>query len=220
MIAAFRVIGRAIRHLNGNGYIYVWANLAFLLFSIPIITMPAAWAGLCKLSYHALRQPNADWDHFIEGFKEWWKRSIPLSLINVVVIAVNGSNLLSYRGDAVGDWALRLVWIAVLVLWFSVQFYAYPLYYAMETPTIRGAVKNAIVMILLNPLFTIGLLIGLLMIWSLSTILAALWGLLTISAMAIIANAAVQDRLRKAGLQPVPPELPPEVSDEIFYGSG
>lgn len=218
MISAFRVIGRAIRHLNGNGYIYVWANLAFLLFSLPIITMPAAWAGLCKLSYNALRQPNADWDDFIGGFKEWWKRSIPLALINGVFLVINASNLLVYRGSSVADWVMRLVWIGVLAVWFMIQFYAYPLYYAMEKPTIGGAVRNALIMTLMNPLFTIGLMIGLLILWSFSTILAALWLLLTISAMAIIANAAVQDRLRAAGMQ-LPTEVPAEVADEVFYGT-
>lgn len=219
MGSALRVIWRAYRHLAGNGYVYVWANLAFIALSLPIITMPAAWGALCKLSYNALRQPNAEWRDLIDGFKHLLVKGVFMALVNALVIFINVSNLLGYRGDAAGVWALRFLWIAVLVVWFAIQFYMYPLYYAMEKPTLMGAFRNAAVMVLLNPIFTLTLVIVLLLIWSISTVLFALWLVLTVSFMAVLANIAVQDRIRKAGFDQPPPDVPTQVSDEIFYGS-
>ncbi|MDX2161685.1 MAG: hypothetical protein SF162_10195 [bacterium] len=216
MLTAFRVIGRALRHLNGNGYLYVWANLAFLLLSVPIITMPAAWAGLCRLSYYAIRQPAAEWDDFVDGFKAFLKRGLLIGVFNLAFVLINWVNLVSTRGDSLGEWALRFVWLSALIGWFFVQFYAYPLYFAMKTPSLRGAFRNAAVMILLNPFFTLALAFALVILWSLSTILLAAWGLLTVSAMAIIANIAVQDRLRKAGFEPPPENV--TVENETIYG--
>jgi len=218
MRAALGVFRRAIRHLNGNGYIYVWANLAFVLLSLPIITMPAAWAGLSRLTYHAIREPNADWDEFIGGIKEWLVRGVVLALVNATILMLNGFNLLLHPGSTLGDWALRAFWIGFLVVWFSIQFYMYPLYYAMETPTLRGAFRNALIMVIFNPVYTLTLTALLLIVWSFSTILFASWGLLTVSFMAILANVAVQDRIRKAGYDK--PKTPtPEVADEVFYGT-
>ncbi len=218
MLSALKVTGRAFRHLNGNGFIYVWANLAFVLFSLPIVTMPAAWAGLARLSYHAIRQPHAGFDEFMGGFKEWFLRGIPLAIANLAVLVLNGFNLLKYPGTSIGDWALRLFWIAFLVIWFSIQFYLFPLYYAMETPRFRGAFRNAIIMVLFNPIYTLTLTIMLLIVWSLSTILFAAWALLTVSFMAVLANVAVQERIRRAGFDQ-PTATASEITDEVFYGS-
>ncbi len=217
MIAALRVSVRAIRHLNGNGFVYVWANVAFLVFSLPLFTMPAAWAGLARLSFYAIRQPHAGFEEFMDGVKEWIVRGIPLAILNLAVVILNGYNLLAYRGVSTVDWALRLFWIAFLVIWFSIQFYLFPLYYAMEKPRLSGALRNAIIMVLFNPLFTLMLSLVLLIIWSFSTVLFALWFLLTFSFMAVLANVAVQDRIRRAGFDQ-PPAVP-EVTDEFFYGS-
>lgn len=218
MINGLRAYWRGLRHLGGYGYIYVWANLAFVLLSVPVITMPAAWAGLCKLSYYAIRQPNANGDDFISGVKEHLGRGVLMAIVNAVIFGINAANLLTLEGQSIQTWALRVLWVGVTVVWFSIQFYLYPLYYAMESPSIGGALRNALVMVLINPLFTLGIWIGLILLWSVSSILFAMWGLLTFSAMAIIANTAVQDRIRKAGFDQAS-DKPSEISDEIFYGT-
>jgi hypothetical protein len=218
MIAALRVVARAYRHLSGNGYLYVWANLAFLVLSLPIVTMPAAWAGLCRLGYGAIRQPNADWNDLIVGFREFVVRGAFMALLNAAVLFINVTNLLSYTGVSALDWGLRLLWILILVAWFSIQFYLYPLYHAMQQPSLMGAFRNAAVMVLLNPVFTLTLSVILLVIWSISSVLFALWFVLTFAFMSVIANIAVQDRIRKAGFDRPRDDVAP-VEDEIIYGS-
>ncbi len=218
MLSALRVIRRAFRHVSGNGYIYVWANLAFILASLPLITMPAAWAGLCKLGYNAIRQPNADWDDLISGFREFLARGVLMAILNALVLFINLTNLLGYRGGEPLDWALRLFWLLVLMVWFSIQFYLYPLYYAMEQPSLSGAFRNAVIMVLLNPVFTLTLTLLLLVIWSVSTVLFALWLLLTVAFMAVAANIAVQDRIQKVGFDR-PSDATHTADDEIIYGT-
>ncbi|MBC8099531.1 MAG: hypothetical protein H7Y11_08810 [Armatimonadetes bacterium] len=195
-MAAFSVMRAALRHLNQRGYIYIWANLAAVACALPIVTAPAAWAGLVKLSYNAHLTPSADLGDYWEGFREQLGRGLLLSLLNVVVVGVNVVNLLAYAGDGgLGMHLIRAVWIAALAVWFSVQFYLFPIYYHMHTPTLLGALRNALVMVYLNPLFTLilGGGIGLLMIAS--SVLFAAWLLLTLSALAVLATAAVLNRL-------------------------
>ena len=57
--------------------------------------------------------------------------------------------------------------------------------------------RNALVMVLRNPLFTLALLIVIALLAALSTLLVAAWLLLTWGAISAIANAAVLDRLER-----------------------
>jgi hypothetical protein len=75
----------------------------------------------------------------------------------------------------------------------------WPLFYRMEHPTLIRSMRNAVVMMFLNPLFTMAIWIGVALIVFLSTVLFPAWILLTGGALAAIANGAVLDRLEAAG---------------------
>ncbi len=74
----------------------------------------------------------------------------------------------------------------------------------MKEPKLLGAIRNALVMIYLNPLFTLVVLLCALLITFLSTVLMASWVLISGSALAAIATSAVFDRLEAAGLRQRP----------------
>lgn len=196
MLAAFRLAWRAVQHLNARGYIYIWGNLLWVVASLPILTLPAAWFGLVRLSQAAQDDPGVTLSEFFTGFRENLWRGVVLALLNLLIISVNLSNLIVYQ-QAAGGWAavLRVVWVLALLLWFSIQFYAIPLLSHMESPTLWGALRNGAVMVALNPLFTLGLWAVIIPIILLSTILTASWLLLTGSVLAALTSMAVKDRL-------------------------
>jgi uncharacterized membrane protein YesL len=200
MFSGLKAFWRGILHLNHRGYVYVWANVLWVFLSLFIITAPAAWAGLMKMSHHAYYHPSTDIHDFWDGFKENFKRGLVLTLLNFIIIGINIWNLAAYRESVgVGVIALRLVWLSVLWVWFTVQLYMWALFYEMETPTLWGAMRNALVMLVLNPFFTLGLWLGLILLLIFSTVLPVSWLLLTGGALAAIANSAVRDRLQNAG---------------------
>jgi hypothetical protein len=99
-----------------------------------------------------LTTPTADFGDFWTGFRENLGRGAVMSLLNVVIIVINVTNLEAYRFQAgAGIDLLRVIWLLTLVIWFGTQFYMWPLFYRMEQPTLRGAMRNAVVMIVLNP---------------------------------------------------------------------
>jgi len=202
MIAGLGAWWRGLRHLEHRGYIYIWANVLWVLLSLPILTAPAAWAGLIRLSHAAHTGPTADIRDFWDGFRENLKRGAVLAVLNLAVVVVNVTNLLAYREQTgLVAASLRIAWMLILALWFGVQFYMWPLFYEMREPSVRGAMRNAAVMILLNPGFTMGLWLGVALILVASTVLVAAWLLLTGGALAAIATSAVLDRLEAAGLR-------------------
>jgi uncharacterized membrane protein YesL len=200
MVDGLLVLWRALRHVNQRGYIYIWTNIAWIALSLPIITSAAAWAGLIRMSQTALTTPTADFGDFWTGFRENLGRGAVMSLLNVVIIVINVTNLEAYRFQAgAGIDLLRVIWLLTLVIWFGTQFYMWPLFYRMEQPTLRGAMRNAVVMIVLNPGFTLVVWAGIGLLVILSTVLFPAWLLLTGGILAAVANSAVLDRLEIAG---------------------
>lgn len=191
-----RVLLKALRHLNQRGYIYIWANFLCVVCCLPIVTAPAAWAGLVKMSYLAHTGPRADLNDFWDGFRENIRHSLILTLLSALIYGINISNLTNYGAQTGWTYDLmRVVWIGAMLLWSGVMVYLYPIYYHMEQPTLRGALRNALLMIALNPLFSLGLGLVLVIISVISTIFFAAWLLLTVGFFAVLATSAVLDRL-------------------------
>lgn len=200
MVAGLVAWWRGISHMNHRGYIYIWANLFTVGLCLPLITAPAAWAGIMKMSFNAYRTYGADLTDFWEGFKENLGRGAVLALMNLVIVGVNVTNLWSYQGQSGFSVTLmRIIWLFALFIWFTVQLYMWPIFYQMEHPSLWGAMRNALIMAYLNPIFTVTLWLCIAPIVLLSTILMIPWMLLTIGALAAIANSAVINRLEAAG---------------------
>lgn len=219
MLSALRLCRSTVSHLNHRGYIYVWANILWFLLTLPIITAPAAWAGLINLSRQAYLNRTATLDDFWAGFRMNLGRGALMTVLNIVVIGLNLFNLGSYANSTdFTTLTLRSVWWLTLVIWFVIQFYMWPLFYELKQPTLWGAIRNAFVMALLNPLFTIVLIVVVALLVAVSTFLFPAWVLLTGSALAALATGAVLDRLIAAGLreQFARPEL--ESSEDDFGG--
>lgn len=192
----FRVWRRAWRHLNHRGYLYIWGNVLWALLSLPLITAPLAWAALCFLSYQSYRSYSVTLDDFWLTFRTYWRQGLSFGLINLLILLVNGSNLLVY-GTA-SEW-IRLVWALTLALWLLVQLFMWPFFFHMARPTWWGALRNAGVLLLLNPLFALTVGLGALLVVAFSMAFPVAWVLLTGSALATLANAAVESRLEAAG---------------------
>lgn len=204
MLAGLWAGWHGIRHLEQRGYIYIWGNLLWFALSLPLVTAPAAWAGLMHLSYVAHRRPDVNLDAFWEGFRANFRQSLVLGVLNVIVIGVNVVNIWgTQQQSGLGYDLLRALWLLVLAFWITLQLYVWPLYYAMEQPGLAGALKNAAVMIVLNPLFTLELWLVLALMIAFSTIFFIAWVLLTGGALAAVINSAVLDRLNRAGYQQV-----------------
>lgn len=201
-MGVLRVWWRAWQQVQQRGYVYIWASLCAFGLSLLVVTAPAAWAGLVRMSHAGFTNPNADIRDFWDGFREHLLRGVILALLNALIFFINYVNLLSYANQTDFIYIpIRIIWIAVVVVWLMIQFYAFPIYYEMESPAYRGAFRNAAIMLLLNPGFTLVIAIMTGLLAALSTALVALWALLTPGLLSTVASAAVLDRLGKLRAQ-------------------
>jgi uncharacterized membrane protein YesL len=200
MIAGLRAGWRGLRHLHHRGYLYIWGSILWFGLSLPLVTAPAAWAAIMRLGHAAQRDPGVNFEPFWEAFKENLGRGLVLALVNALLILMTVVNINSTReqtGPLID--VMRAVWMLSVFVWFTIQLYMWPLFYAMEQPSLWGAVRNAMVMLLLNPGFTLGVWLGVALVLAFSTVFFAAWLLITGGALAAIANSAVSDRLAAAG---------------------
>jgi uncharacterized membrane protein YesL len=197
MLAALWVIGRAFNDVRLKGYTYIWANFAFLVLALPIVTLPASYSALCRVAYTAQKEPwDADLDLFWQTFKANLGRALPWGVAHAGFAVVNFSNWAAYGERPEPIWQVfRVLWLSMTLIWIGVLLYTWFIYYEMETPTLWGATRNALVMVLLNPFFTLVLILCIIILSVVSTALLGLWLMLTWGVIAAFGAAAVADRL-------------------------
>jgi len=194
---------RAVRRGWGNfrnlGYSYIWTNLAFVALCLPVITAPAAYSALMRVGHLAHTDPSeADLGAFWQAFRANFGRALVWGLANALFALVNFNNLIAFSPlDTPLALALEVIWLLAALIWLGMLLYTWPIYYEMREPTVIGAMRNALVMVLRNPLYTLVLLLVILLLAVISTVLVAMWLLLTWGAIAAISNTAVQDRLER-----------------------
>lgn len=192
-----RAVLRGLGNVRDFGYTYVWTNLAFVALCLPVITAPAAYSALVRVSYLAYTDPSeADLAAFWQTFRANFRRSLFWGSANLAFALINFNNLIAYASiDTPVVMVLEVIWFIATLIWLGMLLYTWPIYYEMSEPTVMGAVRNALVMVLRNPVYTTTLLIMIIVLAAISTVLIACWLLLTWGAITAIANAAVIDRL-------------------------
>ncbi|MBI1277493.1 MAG: DUF624 domain-containing protein [Anaerolineaceae bacterium] len=202
MFHALSFTFHAVRHLNHRGSLYIWANVLWILLSVPIVTAPSAWAALVYMSREAYLKPSVSLDDFWLGFRTNLRRGMIVAVLNLLVIGVNASNLFAYPNQSgiLVMW-LRGVWLSILVVWIMIQFYMWPLLFELKEPSLINAFRNAAIMIFRNPLYSFTLFLIILAVVITSTLLVGAWPLISGSALAVMSAGAVMERLAAAGLR-------------------
>ena len=198
MMAGLRTVLRGLNDVRQQGYIYIWANLAFVALSLPLVTLPAAYAALCKVAHQTQTEPRSPepLELFWETFKSLIWTALPWGLAMAGTGFMIASNMLAYADvSGVPIQALRMTWLLGLMFWISVLLFTWPIYYEMAEPTVWGATRNAAVLVVRNPLFTVAVIVVVLILSVVSTLAIVAWLLLSFGAVAAIGSAAVIDRL-------------------------
>lgn len=198
-MGVLKVYWHSIKHLNHRGYIYVWANLLWIALTISIVTAPAAWVGLIVLTHRSHTRIRVSLDDFWDGFKQHFWRATINGIITLLIFIINISNLLSYTPV---DWLgglLAMFWFLTLLVWIGVQLYMWAIIEEMETPLLWLAYRNALLMVVRNPLFTLGLLPFVFLLLIIGIAIPPFLLLLSGSGIAILSVSGTLNRLRAAG---------------------
>ncbi|HRE49722.1 MAG TPA: hypothetical protein PLD47_18510 [Aggregatilineales bacterium] len=201
MAAVFRSFWRGLRFFEKFNGVFVPANIVAMLCALPLITAPAAYAGMCRVANAAQTTPTCHIDDYWSGFRASLGRGAIIALLTVGVFFLIIVNINTYWLQTGALFiALRLVWLTGAIFWISVLLYLFPLLERMEQPDLLAGLKNAALMTVTNPFYSLAFVGLVILVAALSTVLVVPWGLLTLAVIANAATAAVENRLRQAGV--------------------
>jgi uncharacterized membrane protein YesL len=204
----------------------VLAAIFAVLTVLPLIPLPPAMAGLWNVANRATNELAIHWSDYFEGFRRYFWKSLGLALVNILVLAILLSNVWFYApsnapfglGTNV-SLAIQLFFLLLTVIWLAYQMYPMALLLEQKDQRIRTALRNAGVLLIQRPGFTILLALVLAVVIVISTYpLVVPWFLVTLSFIAVVSNRAVKHLLvphRKQAAQETESETQAEDEESV-----
>jgi len=190
------------RHLG----MLVVANILWLLLCLPIVTWPAATAGLFHLVRRVVQEEldasprDANLGDFWNGFRQYWLRSSVLAAIDLAGVVVIAVALIFYgsRTQEPLRWLLGPIGLVGLV-WLTAQLYVYPL--LLQRPGSRPwqIMREALLTALGYPLSSLSLLVTMLVLLIAAVALAGPVLFVFFSAIAMLQTVALRQIVIQRG---------------------
>ena len=184
----------------------VLANIVWLLVSLPIVTWPAATAGLFFLARRVVEEEldhaphETRIGHFWVGFKEHGVRSSILTLIGLGGILAIAVSILFYGRSPVEPIRFLIGPLALIgLVWIAAQQYVYALLLQRPAGRPLQIVREALSIAVGHPLLTISLLITSLILATAAAVLAGPVLLVFFSAMAMLQTVTLRRLLISRG---------------------
>lgn len=184
----------------------ILANAVWLLLSVPIVTWPAATAGLYTLTASVVREELDDATHetkftvFWDGFRAHGVRATLLTLMGVGGVGIVAVGLRFYSLSALEPFRWLVGPIALIgLVWIAAQLFVYPL--LVQRPELGpvSLVREALLTAIAYPLVTIPLLLTSLVLALAAVILLGPVLLVFFSAMAMLQTVIVRLLLVERG---------------------
>jgi uncharacterized membrane protein YesL len=179
-------------------------NVTWIVFSLPIITLPAATLGLAfAVRIMVVDETDYSWKVFWEGFKRYlissWRWFLPVLLLPVIFIY----NILFF---AVESYTLSVVVqasnIVLLVIWIFLQTFILPFLVEQEKPNMRTALLNSVHLLYQKPGLYFLVTLFITMFLALSVFIITPVIILSISMSLFIIMYCVQVYLGRRGMVP------------------
>jgi uncharacterized membrane protein YesL len=217
MVNPLAVFWAAIKDLFEEFLLLIICNLIWAFMSLPLLGLaltmieplglvpaiitsliggvPAGVAsvGLAFVAHRVSDGRAIKLGHFFEGMRTYWRPGALLGVLWLFGLAVILVDLGFYgsMGNLLGSLMVGL-WFYALLIWLGALIYAFPLLLLQDKPNLRIMARNALLMTLGRPLFTLATLILMSFIAGLSSVLVAPIFLLTFSLFTLWGMRATQ----------------------------
>ena len=174
-------------------FLFVVINLLCVLLAMPLVTLAPALAGVYYVANQlAHGRYTLTWRDFFVGFRQYFAKSWQVLLADLALLLALVANIEFYSGMA--NEILRsisIVWLYLTAYWLVLQIYLFPVLMEQNDKRLLLVFRNAIVLTVKHPVFTIILFVIILLLLLISVALAVPMVLLSISLVAFLGNRAV-----------------------------
>lgn len=197
MADAWQVFRKTLSDLWDELYLLAMVNVLWIALNVLVVTGPPATAGLFLLTHRLACGEAVGLRDFFEGFRRYFWRSWLWGIVAGAGFFILGGDAVLIGGLSSADYVIFIqgFFLMLLFLWVFVLLYAFPLILEQEQPSLRLALRNALVIFASNQSFSITIFGLALLVALLSTLLVAPWGIITVVFLALLGNHAVLDRL-------------------------
>lgn len=177
---------------------------AFLALPILVVT-----GALCFVTNQLSRGGTANWGLFGMGVRRYWAKSLAVGFINIAALLLWVSNLQFYTAVLEGTWTniVLSLWLVAGFYGALVQIFWFPTILELENEKVLLGLRNAILMVIVSPGFSITLGLVLLLIGALCVFLSVPAVLVMTSFLLLVTNHATRSRLAMAQKKPYKPGL-------------
>jgi len=192
MIAAWEAIAQAVIDIRYVGVTLAYVNVLWVISSALIVTAPPATAALYAITREIGYRRPVGWRDFVRALKTHFFVGWRWVLLNAVAAGIIFVNLIFYSNmDSSLGLILIGLWLGLTFVWLVVQMYCFPVLLEQVQPSVRNALRNAAVLSLRHPFFTLtyALIAGFFAF--ISIIVPYLWALITPAVLAFLYNRAV-----------------------------
>jgi len=198
MRAAFPIMWDAIKIWWRDWANQVLVAFAAILLSLTVVLYPMVLFGIYEQALDLTHGIRTGIIGFWQGFKRYWRKSLPWGLLNLFVVALLVFNVWFYRNvDHPIALVLMVVMVFLVLFWLIWQFYSVSCFFLQEERTLKVAWKNGLAVILLQPgyAFIIAIVMLILLGLSLTTFIPLFLG--SIPLTAILGLRAVQATIKQ-----------------------
>ncbi len=201
MRLALRVVKLAFLDFFEEIFLLILFNILWSVSALLVLPLPFAAAGLAWAAAEIGEGKAIKWRTFFEGGRCFWRPAYRWGLLNLVVWVLIFVNFNFYNNIA-ATWAMfvRTLVLSSAILWAAIQLYVFPLLILQETPSLRLAYRNGLVLMGSQPALTVVLLALAAALLFVSVLLTFPLFVLYFALIALLSNRAVVESLKvKAG---------------------
>jgi hypothetical protein len=226
MLDAFRIVQFSIQDLWDEFVMLVMFNLLWsltvLLPTLPVmllgtlnltsvalavllaLPLPIVSGALCYVTNQVSRGRIPDLEMLAIGLRRYWRKSLLVAGINLLVFVSVLFTLHFYATVLQGAWTRVIVaaWLVALVYWLLAQIYWFPMILELESESVWVGLRNSLALVLVSPGFTLllGLIVVVLGVVLVATVLPA--GVVLGSFFLLVTNHATRSRLAQIQKKP------------------
>lgn len=203
---AFTVMGRTFKAAYEELFLCVFMSVVWWVGTLLILPAAPVTLGIHQVANRMANYKRVDSSFFWEAARSNIGRGWLVYLINLLIPLVIVVSILFYF--SLSGWMAVLAFVCMWLLLFVLMIgqYLFPLFWQQDEPDIRLMIRNATLLALQHPLYTILMLLFQLLLILISLAITLPLFLLTPALIAISANFALTGLLQDMGLAPQPPQ--------------
>jgi uncharacterized membrane protein YesL len=206
---AFTVMGRTLKAAYEELFLCVFMSVVWWIGTMLILPAAPVTLGMHQVANRMANYKRVDSSMFWEAARSNIRRGWSLYLLNLLIPVIIIVSIYFYFN--ISGWFSLLAFVCLWLLLFVLMIgqYLFPLFWQQDEPDIRLMIRNATLLALQHPLYTLLMLLFQLILIVISVAITLPLFLLTPALIAIAANFALTGMLQDMGLAPQPPQSAP-----------